>query len=87
MKLGKKKVTEVSVDEQPTAKAEKKPKSRASASSKMIHLGQTAIKQALVVLVAAVAAVALVYFLVLLPAAEQRYSAWKAAEADAALSA
>lgn len=84
MKLGKKKVTEASVDEQPTAKAEKKPKTRASASSKMIHLGQTAIKQALVVLVAAVAAVALVYFLVLLPAAEQRYSAWKAAEADAA---
>src|SRR5690554_1898118 len=84
MKLGKKKVSEAPVDEQAAANAEKKSKTRASASSKMTHLGQTAIKQSLVVLLAGIAAVALVYFLVLQPAAEQRYSAWKAAEADAA---
>src|SRR5690554_4704669 len=84
MKLGKKKVSEAAGDEQPAAKAEKKQKAPASASSKMTHLGQTAIKQALVVLVAGIAAVALVHFLVLQPAAEKQHGAWKAAEADAA---
>ncbi|WP_100638006.1 phosphomannomutase/phosphoglucomutase [Marinobacter salexigens] len=84
MKLGKKKASEAPSDEQPVAKAEKKQKARASASSKMAHLGQTAIRQALVILVAGATAIVLVYFLVLQPAAEERFNERKTAEADAA---
>ncbi|PCM42997.1 phosphomannomutase/phosphoglucomutase [Marinobacter sp. ANT_B65] len=84
MKLGKKKTSEALADEQPAAKAGKKPKTRAPAGSKLKHLGSTALSQALVVLLAGLIAVVLVHFLVLQPAAEQRFSAWKTAEADAA---
>jgi len=84
MKLGKKKASEALADEQPAAKAGKKPKTRAPAGSKLKHLGSTAFSQALVVLLAGLIAVVLVHFLVLQPAADQRFSAWKTAEADAA---
>jgi len=84
MKLGKKKASEALADEQPAAKAGKKPKTRAPAGSKLKHLGSTALSQALVVLLAGLIAVVLVHFLVLQPAADQRFSAWKTAEADAA---
>lgn len=84
MKLGKKKAPKAPVDEQPAAKAEKKEKARAPAGSKLKHLGSTALKQALVIMVAGVAAVALVQILVLQPAADKRFSAWKTVEADAA---
>lgn len=85
MKLGKKKAPEAPVDEQPVANAEKKQKTRAPAGSKLKHLGSTALKQALVILVAGVAAVVLVQFLVLQPAADKRFSDWKTVEADAAV--
>lgn len=84
MKLGKKKTPEAPVDEQPAAQAEQKPKTRAPAGSKLKHLGSTALSQALVVLLAGVAAVVLVHFLVLQPAADKRFNAWKTIEADAA---
>jgi len=84
MKLGKKKAPEAPVDEQPAAKADKKTKTRAPAGSKLKHLGSTALKQALVVMAAGVAAVILVQFLALQPAADKRVSAWKTVEADAA---
>jgi len=86
MKLGRKKAPEASVDEQPADKAEPKTKTktRAPAGSKRKHLGSTALSQALVVLLAAVAAIALMHFLVLQPATEERFKAWKTAEADAA---
>ncbi len=84
MKLGKKKTPEAPVDEQPAAQAEQKPKARAPAGAKLKHLGSTALSQALVVLLAGVAAVVLVHFLVLQPAADKRFNAWKTVEADAA---
>ncbi|SHK19919.1 phosphomannomutase [Marinobacter antarcticus] len=84
MKLGKKKTPEASVDEQPAAQAEQKPKARAPAGSKLKRLGSTALSQALVVLLAGVAAVVLVHFLVLQPAADKRFNTWKTVEADAA---
>ncbi|WP_417515700.1 phosphomannomutase/phosphoglucomutase [Marinobacter sp.] len=84
MKLGKKKAPEAPVDEQSAVEAEQKPKARASGGSKRKHLGSTAFSQALVVLLAGVAAVALVHFLVLQPAADKRFNAWKTVEADAA---
>jgi len=84
MKLGKKKASEAPVDEQSAAKDEQKPKTRAPAGSKLKHLGSTALSQALVVLLAGVVAVVLVHFLVLQPAADKRFNAWKTAEADAA---
>lgn len=84
MKLGKKKAAEAPVDEQPAGKADKKTKTRAPASSKLKHLGSTALKQALVVMAAGVVAVVLVQFLVLQPAADKRVSAWQTIEADAA---
>ncbi|GGE52225.1 hypothetical protein GCM10011533_00780 [Streptosporangium jomthongense] len=84
MKLGKKKASEAPVDDQPAAKAEKKPKPRASAGSRLKHLGSTAIRQALLVVLAGVAAVVLVHFLVLQPVADKQLSVWKAVEADAA---
>ncbi|MGO1500213.1 MAG: phosphomannomutase/phosphoglucomutase [Marinobacter sp.] len=84
MKLGKKKAPEAPVDERPAAKAEKKQKNRAPAGSKLKHLGSTAIKQALVVVVAGMVAVTLVQFLVLQPAADKRLDAWETVEADAA---
>ncbi|MGO1460849.1 MAG: phosphomannomutase/phosphoglucomutase [Marinobacter sp.] len=84
MKLGKNKAPKAPADEQPVAKAEKKQKARAPAGSKLKHLGSTALKQALVIIVAGLAAVALVQFLVLQPAADKRFNAWKTVEADAA---
>src|SRR5690554_1008168 len=84
MKLGKKKSSEATADEQPAAKAEKKPKARAAAGSKLKHLGSTAVKQSLVVFAAGLVAVVLMHFLVLQPAADKRFNAWKSVEADAA---
>ena len=84
MKLGKKKAPEAPVDKPSAAEAEQKPKARVPAGAKRKHLGSTAFSQALVVLLAGAAAVALVYFLVLQPAADKRFDAWKTAEADAA---
>lgn len=84
MKLGKKKAPEAPVDEQPAAQTEQKPKARSSAGSKLKHLGSTALSQALVVLLAGAVAVVLVHFLVLQPAADKRFNAWKTVEADAA---
>ncbi|RBW49062.1 phosphomannomutase/phosphoglucomutase [Marinobacter sp. F3R11] len=84
MKLGKKKASEAPAAEQPAAKSGKKQKTRASSGSKLKHLGSTALSQGLVVLLAGVVAVVLVHFLVLQPAADNRFNAWKTAEADAA---
>lgn len=84
MKLGKKKASDAPVDEQPANKVEQKTKRRAAAGSKLKHLGSTALKQALVVMLAGVVAVVLVHFLVLQPAADKRFTIWKTAEADAA---
>ncbi|MDO6822396.1 phosphomannomutase/phosphoglucomutase [Marinobacter sp. 1_MG-2023] len=84
MKLGKKKAPEAPVDGPSAAEVKQKSKARAPAGSKGKHLGSTAFSQALVVLLAGIAAVALVYFLVLQPAADKRFDAWKTAEADAA---
>lgn len=84
MKLGRKKAPEASVDEHPADKTEPKTKTRAPAGSKLKHLGSTAISQAFVVLLAGVAAIALMHFLVLQPATEKRFNAWKTAEANAA---
>ncbi|MBU2873284.1 phosphomannomutase/phosphoglucomutase [Marinobacter salexigens] len=84
MKLGKKKSSEATADEQPATKAEKKPKARATAGSKLKHLGSTAIKQSLVVFAAGLVAVVLIHFLVLQPAGDKRFNAWKSVEADAA---
>lgn len=84
MKLGKKKAPETPVEEQQSGKAENKTKPRTSAGLKLKQLGSTALRQALVILVAGLAAIALVQFLVLQPAAEKRTSVWISVEADAA---
>jgi phosphomannomutase/phosphoglucomutase len=83
MKLGKKKTADASVDEKPAKKATKKEKGKA-AGPKLKRLNSVAMGQSLVVLLAGVAAVALLHFLVVQPAASERFASLKALEADAA---
>ncbi|WP_417567224.1 phosphomannomutase/phosphoglucomutase [Marinobacter sp.] len=81
MKLGKKKTADASVDEKPAKKATKKGK---AAGPKLKRLNSVAMGQSLVVLLAGVAAVALLLFLVVQPATSERFASLKALEADAA---
>nr|WP_297398258.1 phosphomannomutase/phosphoglucomutase [uncultured Marinobacter sp.] len=85
MKLGKKKTSESSADDQPAKQAVKKTgKGRAASGTGLKRLNTVALGQALVVVLSAVVATALVHFLVVQPAASERFEVRKAIEADAA---
>ena len=86
MKLGKKKTDGATGDEKPAKKTAKSDKSdkKASAGSKLKQLTTVATSQALVVVLAGVLATVLVHFLVVQPAAIERFSAEKAVEAESA---
>ncbi len=83
MKLGKKKTDDASVDEKPAKKAAKNDK-KAAAGSQLKKLNSVATSQAIVVVLAGVLAAVLVHFLVVQPAAIERFDAEKAVEAESA---
>ncbi|WP_308318782.1 phosphomannomutase/phosphoglucomutase [Marinobacter sp. F4206] len=85
MKLGKKKTSDTSGEEQPTrGKAAKTDRKKASAGPRLKRLDSVATTQALVVILAGVIAAALIHFFAVQPAAMERFAAQKAVEADAA---
>ncbi|PSF14613.1 phosphomannomutase/phosphoglucomutase [Marinobacter shengliensis] len=85
MKLGKKKIKEPSVDDNPEKKPGKKNKRKAESSgSGLKRLNTVALNQALVVVLAGVVAVALLHFLVIVPAGERSYQQARVVEADGA---
>lgn len=84
MKLGKKKSSDTSGEEQPAKKAAKRGDKKASAGPKLKRLNSVAVSQALVVVLAGVIAAVLIHFLVVQPSATDRFSAQKSMEADAA---
>ncbi len=83
MKLGKKKTDDASVDERPAKKAAKNDK-KAAAGSQLKKLNSVAASQAIVVVLAGVLAAVLVHFLVVQPAALERFDVEKAVEAESA---
>lgn len=93
MKFGKKKTQEAAVDEQPVQKPEKKSdkkpgkkdkRAAESSGSGFKRLNSVALNQALVVILAGVAAVLLLHFLVAEPAAQRSYQQARMVEADGA---
>ncbi|WP_203299475.1 phosphomannomutase/phosphoglucomutase [Marinobacter sediminum] len=83
MKLGKKKTDDASVDEKPAKKAAKTDK-KAAAGSQLKKLNSVAASQAIVVVLAGLLAAVLVHFLVVQPAAIERFDVEKAVEAESA---
>ncbi|KPQ29922.1 MAG: phosphomannomutase / phosphoglucomutase [Marinobacter excellens HL-55] len=93
MKFGKKKAQESAVDEQPVQKPEKKSDKKPGEKDKrtaepsgsgLKRLNSVALNQALVVILAGVAAVLLLHFLVAEPAAQRSYQQARVVEADGA---
>ncbi|OJS99064.1 phosphomannomutase/phosphoglucomutase [Marinobacter nauticus] len=85
MKLGKKKIKEPSVDDNPEKKPGKKNKRKTESSgSGLKRLNTVALNQSLVVVLAGVVAVALLHFLVIVPAGERSYQQARVVEADGA---
>ncbi|WP_148864429.1 phosphomannomutase/phosphoglucomutase [Marinobacter fonticola] len=84
MKLGKKKTSDVDSPAQPDAKEKKQPRGEAKPKNgvKLKSLAGVGSQQAIVVLLAGLAAAALLYFLVLVPAQGQREAARVALVAD-----
>ena len=85
MKFGKKKAQEPAVNDKPEKQSEKKGK-RATESSGagLKHLNSVALNQALVVVLAGVAAVLLLHFLIIEPSAERSYQQARVVEANSA---
>ncbi len=83
MKLGKKKTDDASGDEKSAKKAAKNDK-KAAAGPNLKKLNSVATSQALVVVLAGVVAAVLVHFLVVQPAAIERFEVEKAVEAESA---
>lgn len=83
MKLGKKKTDDASGDEKSVKKAAKNEK-KAASGPKLKKLNSVATGQAVVVVLAGVIAAVLVHFLVVQPAAIERFEVEKAVEAESA---